>query len=74
MIPNCIPLVQSAAHSVLRAKNMHQFRSKVYLVIALLNVIGTLLLVRHAVDYICGRNGGSGAVRKFIDKLVGESE
>ena len=45
MIPNCIPLVQSAAHSVLQAKNMHQFRSKVYLVIALLNVVGTLLLV-----------------------------
>ena len=45
MIPNCIPLVQSAAHSVLQAKNMHQFRSKVYLGIAILNVIGTLLLV-----------------------------
>lgn len=47
MIPNCIPLVQSAAHSVLQAKNMHQFRSKVYLAIALLNVIGTLLLVEE---------------------------
>lgn len=47
MIPNCIPLVQSVAHSVLQAKNMHQFRSKMYLCIALLNVIGTLLLVRR---------------------------
>ena len=46
MIPNCIPLVQSVAHSILQAKNMHQFRSKVYLGIALLNIIGTLLLVR----------------------------
>jgi len=46
MIPNCIPLVQSVAHSILQAKNMHQFRSKVYLAVALLNIVGTLLLVR----------------------------
>ena len=46
LIPNCIPLVQSVAHSILQAKNMHQFRSKVYLGIALLNIVGTLLLVR----------------------------
>lgn len=45
MIPNCIPLVQSAAHTVIQAKNMHQFRSKVYLGIAVLNIVGTLLLV-----------------------------
>lgn len=47
MIPNCIPLVQSVAHSILQAKNMHQFRSKVYLGIALLNIVGTLLLVQE---------------------------
>ena len=47
MIPNCIPLVQSAAHSVIQAKNMHHFRSKVYLFIALLNIVGTLVLVRR---------------------------
>lgn len=47
MIPNCIPLVQSVAHSILQAKNMHQFRSKVYLGIALLNIAGTLLLVQR---------------------------
>ena len=46
MIPNCIPLVQSVAHSILQAKNMHQFRSKVYLGIALLNIVGTLFLVQ----------------------------
>ena len=46
MVPNCIPLVQSAANSVLQAKNMHSFRAKSYLVIALVNVAGTLLLVR----------------------------
>lgn len=46
MIPNCIPLVQSVANSILQAKNMHQFRAKVYLVIAILNIFGTLVLVR----------------------------
>ena len=46
MIPNCIPLVQSVVHSILQAKNMHQFRSKVYLAVALLNIVGTLLLVQ----------------------------
>lgn len=47
MIPNCIPLVQSVAHSILQAKNMHRFRSLTYLLIAILNVIGTLLMVNR---------------------------
>lgn len=47
MVPNCIPLVQSAAHSVLQAKNMHRFRSLVYLLIAALNVAFTIPLVRR---------------------------
>lgn len=47
LIPNCVPLVQSVAHSILQAKNMHRFRSKVYLGIAMLNIVGTLLLVRR---------------------------
>ena len=46
MVPNCVPLVQSAAHSVLQAKNMHRFRSLVYLAIAALNVALTIPLVR----------------------------
>ncbi|MBE6693049.1 MAG: hypothetical protein E7586_07030 [Ruminococcaceae bacterium] len=45
MIPNCIPLVQSVAHSILQAKNMHRFRSITYLFIAIANIIGTILLV-----------------------------
>lgn len=45
MIPNCIPLVQSVANSILQAKYMHQFRAKVYLFIALLNIVGTIALV-----------------------------
>ena len=47
MIPDCIPLVQSVATSIIQAKNMHQFRSKVYLLIAVLNLAGTLSLVRR---------------------------
>ena len=31
-------------------------------------------VVRKAVDYVCERNGGSGAVREFIDKFVSEME
>lgn len=46
MIPNCIPLVQSVANSIQQAKGMHQFRAKVYLVIAIINLLGTLVLVR----------------------------
>lgn len=47
MIPNCIPLVQSVANSIIQAKNMHQFRAKIYLLIAILNIFGTLLLVQR---------------------------
>lgn len=45
MIPACIPLVQSAALSIIQAQNKHQFRSVVYLIIAIINVIGTYILV-----------------------------
>ena len=47
MIPSCIPLVQSAANCIIQAKNKHQFRSVTYLFIAILNVIGTYLLVNN---------------------------
>ncbi len=30
--------------------------------------------VREAVDYVCTRNGGRGAVREFIDRFLGEEE
>lgn len=45
MIPSCIPLVQSVANCITQAKNMHRFRSITYLFIAILNVIGTYILV-----------------------------
>lgn len=45
MIPNCIPLVQSVANSIQQAKGMNKFRALVYLSIALLNILGTVILV-----------------------------
>ena len=45
MIPSCIPLVQSVALSVIQAQNKHRFRSTVYLIIAVVNVVGTYLMV-----------------------------
>lgn len=46
MIPSCIPLVQSVALSVIQAQNKHQFRSVVYLIIAVINVVGTYFAVQ----------------------------
>lgn len=45
MFPLCIPLIQSSGHSIVVAKNKHQFRSIVYLIIAIANVISTYILV-----------------------------
>lgn len=47
MIPTCIPLVQSVALNIIVAQNRHRFRSLVYLGIAIVNVVGTLLCVNH---------------------------
>lgn len=41
LVPMMIPMVQSVCMSILYAKNMHKFRSLVYLVIAIVNVFGT---------------------------------
>lgn len=45
MVPNMIPLVQSVCLSIITAQNKHKFRSLVYLGIAILNVVGTWLLL-----------------------------
>lgn len=45
MIPNCIPLVQSACNSVMQAKNMHSFRAKMYIFISIGNAVLTYFLV-----------------------------
>lgn len=47
MIPNMIPLVQSVCLNIIVAQNKHRFRSIVYLGIAVLNVIGTWILMQY---------------------------
>ena len=45
MFPLCIPLIQNTGLSIIIAQNKHQFRSIVYLIIAIMNVISTYLVV-----------------------------
>ncbi len=46
MIPYMIPIVQNVFLNIVVAKNKHRFRSIVYLIIAVINVLGTWLLIR----------------------------
>ena len=45
MLPACIPLIQNVALNVIVAQNKHRFRSLMFLTIAFINVIGTLICV-----------------------------
>ena len=45
MFPLCVPLIQNTGLSIIIAQNKHQFRSIVYLIIAILNVVSTYLVV-----------------------------
>lgn len=45
LIPLSVPLIQNTGISIVVAQNKHQFRSIVYLVIAVFNVISTYLIV-----------------------------
>lgn len=47
MFPLCIPLIQNTGLSIVIAQNKHQFRSIVYLIIAIANVISTYLIVPY---------------------------
>ena len=47
MVPNMIPLVQSVCLNIIVAQNRHQFRSIVYLAIAVANVFGTWILLHY---------------------------
>lgn len=47
MIPACIPLIQNVALNVIIAQNKHRFRSLVFLLIACINVAGTILCVNN---------------------------
>ncbi|HFF9317058.1 TPA: lipopolysaccharide biosynthesis protein [Clostridium perfringens] len=46
MIPLTIPLIQNIGISILQAKNLHRDRSKIYIFIAILNVIVTVPFVK----------------------------
>ena len=47
LFPLCIPLIQNAGLSIVVAQNKHKFRSIVYLIIAIINVISTYLVVPY---------------------------
>lgn len=47
MVPNMIPLVQSVCLSIIVSMNKHKFRSIVYLIIAIINVIGSWVLMHY---------------------------
>lgn len=46
MVPLTIPLIQNLGISILQAKNMHAFRSVVYLAIAIVNVVISIPLLK----------------------------
>lgn len=47
MFPLCVPLIQNTGLTIITAQNKHQFRSVVYLVIAIINVVSTYLIVPY---------------------------
>ena len=47
MFPLCIPLIQNTGHSIVVAQNRHQFRTIMYLSIAVVNVVSTYLIVPY---------------------------
>ncbi len=47
MIPLCIPLVQNVALSITVAEGKHKFRALTYLFIAVINVIGSYILLKY---------------------------
>lgn len=65
LFPLCIPLIQNTGISILTAKNKHLFRSVIYLIIAIANVISTYLVVPYL--------GGIGAALcSCISYLLGQ--
>lgn len=46
MIPLTVPLIQSIGISIIQAQNKHKFRAIMYFIIALLNILWSILLVK----------------------------
>lgn len=47
MVPLVVPLIQNTGYSILLALNKHKFRSIIYLIIAIVNVISTYIVVPY---------------------------
>ena len=47
MLPVTIPLIQNLGIEIQRAKNMHQIRSIVYLIMAIANIFLSILLIKY---------------------------
>ena len=47
MIPSTVPLIQNIGIEIQRAKNKHQFRSLVYLFVAVINIIISIILCKY---------------------------
>ncbi len=66
MFPLCIPLIQNTGISIITAQNKHAFRSVVYLIIAVVNVISTALVIPSM--------GGLGAaICSGVSYIVGQA-
>lgn len=64
MIPLTIPLIQTLGITILQAKNMHKFRSNIYLIIAIINIIASIPLAKTL--------GGIGvAIATSISMIIG---
>lgn len=58
MFPLTIPLIQNLGLSILQAKNMHKFRSNLYIVIALFNVIMSIPFAKILGGFGCALASG----------------
>lgn len=47
MFPLCVPLIQNIGLTIVTAQNKHQFRSIIYMIIAILNVVTTYIAVPY---------------------------
>ncbi len=47
MVPSTVPLIQNIGIEIQRAKNKHQFRSLVYLLVAVINVVISIILCKY---------------------------
>lgn len=53
MIPLTIPLIQNLGITILQAKNMHRFRSNIYIVVALFNIVISIPLAYKLGGFGC---------------------